>query len=190
MYYIKLVFYVIINCGEIKMKLFRPNITYRSYKDIDLDFLLSKNIDTILIDIDNTLAPHDESLPSKDAIEFINNVKEKNINIFTISNNNEERVSTFSKGLNVKGYSFSLKPLKKTYKKVLKENPNLGNICVIGDQLLTDILGGNRMKFMTIYTRPLVQKDITFTKFNRFFERFIINRLEKKNLLNLGEYYE
>lgn len=172
------------------MRLFRPHITYKSYKDIDLNLLLNNNINTILIDIDNTLAPHDEQLPNSDVIKFINDIKNKGFNIFTLSNNSLDRVNMFSNALDVKGYSFSLKPLKKTYKKVLKENPNLGNICVIGDQLLTDILGGNRMKFMTIYTRPLVQKDITFTKFNRFFEKFIINRLEKKNLLNLGEYYE
>ena len=181
---------MILEVTEKKMRLFRPNITYNTYKDIDLNLLISKNIDTILIDIDNTLAAHDEALPSDEAKAFINKIKDKGINIFTMSNNNEDRVSLFSDALNVKGYSFSLKPLKKTYRKILKENTNINNVAIIGDQLLTDILGGNRMKFITIYTKPLVNKDITFTKFNRFFERFILNILEKKNLLKVGEYYE
>ena len=54
---------------------------------------------------------------------------------------------------------------------------------VIGDQLLTDILGGNRSGFHTILVVPVAQNDGMATKFNRLVERRIMNWFRKKGLL-------
>ena len=62
-------------------------------------------------------------------------------------------------------------------------------VVVIGDQILTDILGGNRMKFYTILTDPLYQKDITWTKVNRIFEKIVYKKLADSKSLIKGEYY-
>lgn len=172
------------------MRIFRPNLTYQSFLDIDIKLLLEKNVKTLLIDLDNTLVAHDVSLPTKEVFDFINKVKNNNINIIIISNNTKERVELFVKELDVPYYHFACKPSKITYKKIIKElNPSLKIACV-GDQILTDVLGGNRMKFITIYTKPLFKKDLSFTKINRIFEKMILNNLEKNNKLNIGEYYE
>lgn len=61
-------------------------------------------------------------------------------------------------------------------------------IAVLGDQLLTDMLGANRMKFYTILTKPVAQKDLTCTKVNRIFENLIFAMLEKQGKLKRGEY--
>ena len=172
------------------MRFFRPHITYNHYNDIDIKLLNRLNIITIIVDIDNTLAVHYDTKPDKSAIEFINKLKNNGFNIFAMSNNTKERVSTFCKDLDIKGYHFSLKPLKRNYKKLIRENNIDNKVAIIGDQLLTDILGGNRMKFTTIYTKPLVDKDIKWTKLNRIIEKVIIKRLNKNNLLEVGKYYE
>lgn len=52
---------------------------------------------------------------------------------------------------------------------------------MVGDQLLTDILGANRAGLRTILVRPIVQSDAWNTSINRFFERFIMRHLLNKN---------
>ena len=54
---------------------------------------------------------------------------------------------------------------------------------VIGDQLLTDVFGGNRSGFHTILVVPVAQTDGFSTKFNRFVERRILNWFRKKGMI-------
>ena len=54
---------------------------------------------------------------------------------------------------------------------------------VIGDQLLTDVFGGNRGGFHTILVVPVAQTDGMATKFNRMVERRILNWFRKKGML-------
>ena len=57
---------------------------------------------------------------------------------------------------------------------------------MIGDQLLTDVLGGNRMNYYTILIDPINYNEIIFTKINRVFERVILNMVKVER----GEYYD
>ena len=63
-------------------------------------------------------------------------------------------------------------------------------IACLGDQLLTDILGANRMGFTSILVNSLAPFEPIPTRINRFFEKKILKRLKKKKLLVKGEYYD
>ena len=63
-------------------------------------------------------------------------------------------------------------------------------IACIGDQLLTDIYGANRMGFLSILVHPISNVDLIGTKINRIFERRIFKKLERQGLFKVGEYYE
>ena len=63
-------------------------------------------------------------------------------------------------------------------------------IACVGDQLLTDIFGANRLDLLSILVNPIGNTDFTITKFNRSIESFIYKKLEKKELLKKGKYYE
>jgi predicted HAD superfamily phosphohydrolase YqeG len=53
---------------------------------------------------------------------------------------------------------------------------------VIGDQMLTDVLGGNRMGLFTILVLPINARDEGFfTKINRRIEKLVLSRLKKIN---------
>jgi len=56
-------------------------------------------------------------------------------------------------------------------------------VVVIGDQLLTDVLGGNLAGFYTILVVPIVQTDAKITRVNRAIERKILNYFRKKGKL-------
>ena len=101
-----------------------------------------------------------------------------------MSNNSEERVSTFSKPLNIPFISKARKPLRKAFNRAKKAlNLKDDEIVVIGDQLLTDIFGGNRANLHTILVVPIVQTDGFVTRFNRKVERRILKYFKRKGLL-------
>ena len=58
---------------------------------------------------------------------------------------------------------------------------------MVGEQLLTDVLGGNRGGLYTILVIPVVESDGFFTKFNRMIERRIMNYFKRKGKLNWEE---
>jgi len=89
--------------------------------------------------------------------------------------------------MNVEIIYKSLKPSGRIYRFMKKKyTSDMSKVCMIGDQIVTDIIGGNRFKMNTILVDPLGEKDLKITSFNRFLE----NILMKKIPLKRGEYYE
>ena len=63
-------------------------------------------------------------------------------------------------------------------------------MAAIGDQIMTDILGANRIGCLSIFVNSISTNEPIWTKFNRFFERIILKRLHKKGIYTKGVYYE
>ena len=63
-------------------------------------------------------------------------------------------------------------------------------VAAVGDQLLTDIYGANKLDITSILVNPLTDKDFSVTFINRIIEKIIYDRLDKKDLFMKGKYYE
>ena len=63
-------------------------------------------------------------------------------------------------------------------------------IAAIGDQLMTDILGANRVGVRSILVNPISNVDFAITGINRFAEARIMKKLHKRDLFTKGKYYE
>lgn len=170
-------------------KLFTPDYYIRNYQCLNIARLVERNIKVLVCDIDNTLVAHDEKYPNEQVKQFIQRIKDTGIKVVLVSNNVKERVETFAKDLDVATYPFARKPLKGTYLKMMKDSGCKANeIAVLGDQLLTDMLGANRIGFYTILTHPVAQKDLTCTKINRVIENMVYKVLAMRGKLHKGEY--
>ena len=55
---------------------------------------------------------------------------------------------------------------------------------------MTDILGANLVGLHTVLTAPVVTRDLSFTKFNLFFESIVFQLLQKTGRLRKGEFDE
>lgn len=162
----------------------------QSIYKINYDLLKKRGIKCLLFDLDNTMVPYKTDMPDKKIKELFAYL-ENDFKIIILSNAKKNRVRYFKEHLNVDSAYLSLKPLKKKYKKILKlYHYKESEIACIGDQLMTDILGGNRMNMITIYVNPLNNYEPFRTKINRFIERIIMKKLNKKGLLEKGKYYE
>lgn len=173
------------------MEKYVPDMYQQSIYTIDYQKLINKGIKCILFDLDNTLAPINFKEPDEKLIELINNLKEKNFKLIIFSNSPKHRVKIFADKLKINFISSARKPCKKNVLLLLnKYEYNVNEVAIIGDQILTDILCGNKVGIMTILTKPLSNKDLIWTKINRIFERRIMKKLRNKNLFSKDIFYE
>ena len=170
------------------LKKFLPDEHVKSVLDITPEHLKERGIKGIITDLDNTLVEWDRPNATPQLIKWFEDMKENNILVTIVSNNNEERVKAFSDPLQIPFIFRARKPFIPAFNKALSQmGINKKEAVVIGDQLLTDVLGGNRSGFHTILVVPVAQTDGFFTKFNRFTERRILNWFRKKGLIQWEE---
>lgn len=156
------------------MPLFRPKEIIDIYSKLNINNLTDNNIKIILVDIDNTIAFPDVGSISEDAKKFLEALKNVGIKPIIFSNNTKDRVIRFVADYDIEWYYLAMKPLPFSFWSVCrKHNIKTKQCAVIGDQLLTDILGANLSGCYGIYSKQLQQHDTPLTRINRFFERLI-----------------
>ncbi len=172
------------------MDIFIPDVYQKSIYTIDYKKLKKNGIKCLLFDLDNTIAPYKTVEPDAKLKELFAHL-EQDFKVIIISNSPKNRVRPFKEKLNVDCAYSSKKPFKTKYKRILElYRFKIDEVACIGDQLLTDICGANRMGFTSILVNRVAKYETIFTKFNRFFEKFILRRLAKKHILVSGEYFD
>lgn len=171
-------------------KRFIPDIYQESIFTINYDKLKKKGIKCLLFDLDNTISPAKEVVYSRKIKNLFKKLK-KDFKIILFSNNFSKRIKPFSDYYDVDFTCISLKPFSFKYRYIKRKyNFKKEEIAAIGDQLLTDIQGGNKMKILTILVNPLSKIDETETWLNRQIEKIIFNSFEKNDILVKGRYYD
>ncbi|MGN1301991.1 MAG: YqeG family HAD IIIA-type phosphatase [Clostridia bacterium] len=165
------------------MKLY-PDLYLNNVKEITLEILKKNKIKGLILDVDNTLIDYDKNL-MEGAKQWCDNLKQSGIKICILSNTNKiKKVAKVAKTLDLEYIYFAHKPNKKGFYKARELlGLELGEIATVGDQVFTDVLGGNRVGMFTILTKPIDKRDIALTKIKRPFEKVVI----KKYLKNKGE---
>ena len=167
-----------------------PNMYKKDIFDIDYSRLKKEGISTLMYDLDNTVALLDEEELPKKVKKLFSKLKE-DFNIIIISNNFKSRIEAFCKPFDTPFVSFAMKPLPFCFLKMKKKyNLKKEEMCMIGDQLITDILGANKFGIYTVLVDPLGEKDLKITTFNRFIEHKKIKKLTKLGILERGKYYD
>ncbi len=158
-----------------------PKFYCKNIKEVDIEKLNENNIKGILLDVDNTLIDLDHRLLDG-AVEWCKDLKEKNIKFCILSNsNNKEKIKKVSEALGIPYISFGTKPLKRGFKKASKIlGLDFKNLAIIGDQIFTDVIGGNRCGIYTILVDPISSREMFITSIKRGLENKIINRYKKK----------
>jgi HAD superfamily phosphatase (TIGR01668 family) len=159
-----------------------PNLQVSSIYDIDLDALEQQGIKGIITDLDNTLVAAEYPMATPELIRWLDTLQNRGFKVVVVSNNNQTRVSKFADPLNVPYIHRAKKPSNISFKKALKL---LGlereKVVVIGDQMFTDVLGGNRMGLYTILVIPIaIGEEGFFTKINRTMEKIALRWMRKK----------
>ncbi len=167
------------------MKKLYPNLYLKKVEDITIEVLIKNKIKLLILDVDNTLIDYYKKL-SDNVIQWTKEMRGQGIKLFILSNtNNIEKVKEVAEKLQIQYKYFAMKPLKRGFRYVQKQfNIKPENIAVVGDQIFTDILGGNRSKMFTILVDPINEKkDYWYTAWKRPIE----NKIKKKFCSKRGE---
>lgn len=168
------------------MKLFIPDMYQKDIFTIPYQKLKEMGYQLLIFDLDNTIGSIKEKNCNLETINFLNQLS-KDFQVVIASNSHKKRVQSFCRNLKCKYYSLSLKPTLKVLRKIKKDyNIDYQKMVIIGDQVVTDILVGNRKKILTILVDPILNYDLKITGFNRLVEKI----LNKKNGIIKGQYYE
>ena len=172
------------------MRLYIPNMYKENIFTIDYKKLKKQGIKYLIFDLDNTIALVDERKAPKKTKELFKVLK-KDFTVLIISNNTKKRVKEYSEQLEVDFISMAMKPFTKGLRQIRRRYKcQKRQMCMIGDQLMTDILSGNRYNIFTVLVDPLGKKDLKVTVLNRFLEKKVLKRLKRKKLFEKGCYYD
>lgn len=167
------------------MKFFVPDAIYPSVRDIDLKDLQRRGIAGLLIDIDNTIVPWGNPQMDQDFIRWISLAKEEGFRICLVSNALPERVQSFAELLGIPAVGRAMKPLGRAFRRGIDLlGLRRGQVAVVGDQLFTDVLGGNRMGLYTILVNPLSTAELGSTQIMRRLERKVLRMLARRGLVD------
>ena len=125
--------------------------------DITGRSLAEKGITLLLADLDNTLVPYGVALPTDEVRTWNEELKAAGVQLFVLSNNRRAgRPETFCKALGVPFIGHAGKPKIGGFLKAMEQmGTTRAQTALIGDQIFTDVLGGNRAGVMTILVKPI-----------------------------------
>ena len=164
-----------------------PDQVAETVPEIDLEALASRGIKALLLDVDNTLVPWGSCEMAEATESWVMRAKQS-FAICLLSNSvRGRRMRALSKGLDVPGFSVwgaGRKPLAGGFLRAAREvNTDPNKTAMIGDQLLADVLGGNRVGMYTVWVKPISDSEFITTRLGRVLERACVRRLRRAGLL-------
>jgi HAD superfamily phosphatase (TIGR01668 family) len=155
--------------------LLSPDLYLTSVHDIDLAGLKARGVDTLLLDLDNTLLPRDSSVVPEDIVGWAEELKGSGMRVCFVSNNWHERVHVVAGELGFPIVAKAIKPLPFAFLAALRHvGADRRQAAIVGDQLFTDVLGGKLLGVMTILVLPLSTSDLPHTLLLRKIERLLL----------------
>ncbi|MBF0706472.1 MULTISPECIES: YqeG family HAD IIIA-type phosphatase [Bacillales] len=167
---------------------FLPNEHVQDIFQISPELLKERGIKGIITDLDNTLVEWNRADATPKLLKWFKQMSDEGILVTIVSNNNKTRVEKFASPVEVPFIYEARKPMTKAFRKALKDmNLSADDTVVIGDQIFTDVVGGNRMGLHTILVVPVASTDGFFTKFNRKIESIFLTWMKRKGKINWEE---
>ena len=143
-------------------------------------FLQSLGIRGVIFDIDNTLVGFRTPEPTPEIRALFERLSAAGIQIAIVSNNSRARVQRFVAGLDIPAYHRGCKPLGFALGRVRRQfGLPAKEIALVGDQIYTDMLGGNCAGMITVLVEPIDHKETVFFKLKRALERPVIEHRRK-----------
>ena len=159
------------------MAIFYPDFLVSKVIALTPQTLHTMGISALLLDVDNTLTTHNNPHPYEGVTGWIDSLQQAGIALVIVSNNSPQRVAPFAQALGVPYVANGAKPLPKGYRQaveLLGLAPAKGQVAAVGDQIFTDIIGGNLLGITTIMVTEITPEQGRFFRLKRWLERRIM----------------
>ena len=161
-----------------------PDYFYNKITDITVDDIKKMKVNTLAVDLDNTLVNDSSYRISKKMRDWVHEMKNSGISVVIVSNTFIHRSILMS--LKLGGIPFvahahkpSALPLKIAAKLA---GTDISSVAMIGDRLFTDVLSANRAGAVSVKVEPIKDEVLFASRFRR------IRKEEKKYLEAMCKY--
>lgn len=134
-----------------------PDRLYGRYTELTPQALNNLGVRLLLCDLDYTLAPRRMERPDDALRGWIGQCREAGVTVMILSNNrSSRRVETFCGDLGIRYVGHAGKPGTRGFRQAMEqagEAPE--HTAMVGDKLLTDVLGAKRSGVLALMVEPL-----------------------------------
>lgn len=157
--------------------LFKPTFWLKNVLQIDEDFHRENNVKAMVLDLDNTLSMHGNPAAEEGVTEWLDKMRALGVKMRVVSNNTTKRVAPLAAKLGLEFTANGAKPLTFGISRAIKAmGADKETTLVIGDQIFTDIMGGNLKGVRTVLVEPFhLEKTWTF-RLKRKIESVVFHR--------------
>ncbi len=169
-------------------KWLKPTLYLKGFEQLTPALLRELGIRALLLDVDNTLSDG-HGLPIAPSVqEHLDTLKAEGFLLCILSNNGEERVGAFAEPLGVFYIAHAKKPSSEGVLRALSMlQVEASETILVGDQLFTDIWGGNRAGIRTALVQPRGGAEPWYILLKRALERPFIHRILTDTSVLRGE---
>ena len=134
-----------------------PDFLFESIYTIDIQRLRARGVKLLLADLDNTLVPYSIKVPTDEVKAWRDKLKEAGITLFILSNSRKPgRAQRFAEALGVPYQGHAGKPSTRGLEAAMaRAGADRAHTAMLGDKLLTDMLGANRAGVLPLMVEPL-----------------------------------
>ena len=162
-----------------------PDRVFDRYTDITAPILLAEGVKLLLCDLDYTLVPRAVETPDEILYRWLDDMHKAGIQVMILSNNRSStRVNTFCHQLGILYVGHAGKPSRRGYREAMaKAGVTAAETAMLGDKLLTDVLGAKRSGVLALMVEPLGGPVGSWNQVLHFLQRpfkFISKRRFKK----------
>ncbi len=165
------------------MKCLRPDLVVRSIHDVDYEALRRRGIRALIYDLEGTLCPWRDWELDERTHALLQDLRDRGMQVAILTNAWVPPGHRLVRELGELGIPMVVsarKPLRSGFRRVLARlGADPGPAAMIGDQILTDVLGGKRSGLYTTLVDPLGPKESRLTKVSRWVERRLGRRVNR-----------
>ena len=162
--------------------LLKPTLKLEKITDISVELLNKFNITALILDVDNTLSTHHGMVLCDGLQNWLDTMRKNRIKLVILSNSTKKRVKPFAEKIDLDFLSTGLKPLFVGYMRAIKRlGEKRKNTAIVGDQIFTDVLGGNASFIKTILLTPIKPESSLRFRFKRKLEKLVYKLYKIEN---------
>lgn len=158
---------------------FAPAHATENLQSVDLDKLYSRGKRLILLDVDHTLVQWHAEEFAPEVVAWVERAKGMGFGLCIISNTHRpDRLNRLAAKLGIETVRGRIKPSRAMFRLALiKFGRKAEEAVMVGDQMMTDVLGANRSGIDAIWVRKMEGKEFGGTRINRLIEGFLTSQV-------------
>lgn len=152
--------------------LIKPHLQLNCVTDITPALLGERGIDTLILDVDNTLCVQKGARILPGVLEWLAEMRAAGIKLIILSNAMPSRMRGIAASFDLPFVGLGGKPLPFGYFRAMKRTKSKAkNTAIVGDQLFTDMMGGHLAGCQTLLVCPVELETALTLRLKRRLER-------------------